>query len=614
MASPDENDELVEHARAALRRLGEAAPSREVAEAALEEIEAAWQRRPFAVGVAGEDVAARTELLNALCGGAMFERDGRGPGAAPVRVRRGAATRFAVTHRDGAVEEATLADGGEASGLRRPPAEMVRAQVGEQELELLRAERAVPRLVREVPPWWAFWLWLVRWLVVRRAQARLAAWERAKAQLAESQRALAAAEETGTAVIRGRAETRARFFERLRTLGSGSGVGRDVRELALEVTAGPLTEDVEVIELTGAALAAKVDASVRVAGGHVEVAGGERGLGRPLGSPAEAAFRIARLPIEARAQWIARRAREVLIAEIAQLGDAVARAEATLRHRLARIETLQMPAAERFVAAQLERVGTGAAASIHAVLEHAGAHLGSELAERAARWDEQLAAARAPDELKALAARIDEEGVTESKRIAEETGTLVMGGVGGSAHDLLPELFSALRQPGMPDEHAAPPRAVPALPRVPMLPSLADPAPSTFAAELSGAGKWIAGLFRSIDSRRAELRDKVRQRGERVRGGGVAVLLDAVGRELAAAVERRVAWLEAERASEQLAADGEREALRPLVEVLDDARLAERGLAERMSGLSGRAGRAEPAGPDAAPHGAIAPGAGLGPG
>lgn len=590
MASPDGSDELVEHARAALRRLGEAAPSREVTEAALAELEAAWQRRPFTIGVAGEDVAARTELLNALCGGAMFERDGRGPGAAPVRVRRGAATRFAVTHRDGAVEEATLADAGETSGIRRSHAETVRAQVGEQELELLRAERAVPRLLREVPPWWAFWLWLVRWLVVRRAQARLAAWERAKAQLAESQQALAAAEDTGTAVIRGRAETRARFFERLRTLGAGAGVGRDVRELALEVTAGPLTEDVEVIELTGAALAAKVDASVRVAGGHVEVAGGERGARRPLGPPAEAAFRIARLPIEARALWIARRAREVLIAELAQLGDAVARAEATLRHRLARIETLHMPDAEAFVAAQLERIGTQATASIHAVIEHAGVHLGSELAQRAARWDEQLAAASSPDELKALAARIDEEGVTEYRRIAEEARTLVMGGVGGSAHDLLPELFSALRQPGFPDEHATPPRTVPALPRVPMLPSLTDPAPSTFAAELSGAGKWIAGLFRSIDSRRAELRDKVRGRGERVRAAAEAELLDAepvlraalleaVGRELGAAARRRVAWLEAERASEQLAADGEREALRPLLEVLDDTRFAERGLA-----------------------------------
>ncbi len=598
MASPDPNDALVEHARAALGRLGEAAPSREAAGAALAEVEAAWRRRPFTIGVMGDDVAARTELLNALCGGGMFEREGRGPGGAPVRVRRGTATWFRASRRDGTSEDAMLVDPVESSGARRSPTAPVRAQVGDHELELLRAERAVPRLARQAPPWWAFWLWMIRWLVVRRARPRLAAWERAKDQLSESQRALAAAEETGTAVIRGRAETCARFLERLRTLGSGTGAGREVREIELEVAGGPLTDDVEVIELTGAALGAKVDVTVRAAGGHVEVAGGERGLRKALGPPAEAAFRIARLPIEARALWIARRAREVLIAEIAQLGDAVARAGVSLRHRMARIDTLHMPDAEHFVAAQLERIGTPASASIHAVIEHAGVHLGSELAQHAARWDEQLVATRTPDELKALAARIDEEGVTEYKRIAEETRTLVMGGVGGSAHDLLPELFSALRQPGFPDAHAVPPRAVPALPRVAMLPSLVDPAPSQFAGELGGAGKWIAGLFRSIDSRRAELRDKVRQRGERVRAAAEAELLDAepalrtalleaVGRELSAAVERRVAWLAAELATEQLAADGEREALRPLIEVLDDVRFAARGLQERMSELEG---------------------------
>jgi len=255
-----------------------------------------------------------------------------------------------------------------------------------------------------------------------------------------------------------------------------------------------------------------------------------------------------------------------------------------------------MSDAGSFVVAQVARVGAQASASITAVLEHAGVHLGSELAERAAHWDAQLKAASTPDELKARATKIDEESVAEYKRIAQETRMLVMGGVGGSAHDLLVELFSALRQPGLPDEHAVPARRAPALPPVAMLPSLTDPKPSTFASELSGAGQWVAGLFRSIDKRRAELRDKVRERTERVRGVAEAELRDAepalraallevCGRELAAGVERRVTWLEAELAKEQLAVDAERAALRPIAEALEAARRESRGLLERISGL-----------------------------
>jgi hypothetical protein len=230
------------------------------------------------------------------------------------------------------------------------------------------------------------------------------------------------------------------------------------------------------------------------------------------------------------------------------------------------------------------------------VLEHGGVHLGSELAQRAAQWDEQIKATTTIDELRALAVRIDEEGVAEYKRIADETRMLVMGGVGGSAHDLLSEVFSALRQPGLPDEHAVPPRGVPALAPVAMLPSLTQGAPSTFASDLSGAGKWITGLFRSIDTRRAELREKVHQRSERVRAAAEAELLNAepvlraallesVGRELEVAVERRVTWLATELAREQLAVDAERDALRPLAVALEEARRDARALQERISGI-----------------------------
>ncbi|HWU87280.1 MAG TPA: hypothetical protein VN253_08395 [Kofleriaceae bacterium] len=598
MSPPDPHDEVVAHARATLRRLGDAAPCRDAADAVLEEIEAVWRKKPFTIGVMGDDSFARTDLLNELCGGGMFDLEGRIPGCAPVRVRRGAAMRFRAAHRDGSVEEATRPAEPETPAAEpRSKVDAARAQVGQHELALVQAERAVPRLARARPPWWAFWLWPIRWLIVRRARSKLAAWQLAKDQLAVSQRELAA-EEAAAAPAPELPPLRDQFFERLRMLCSGMIGGRDVQAIELEVDGGPLPDDVEVIELSGATARLPVDVTVRVTTSHVEVASGDAGMRRALGPPVEAALGLARLPVEARARWIARRAHEVLTAQIAHLDGAVIDVEIALRNRISRLENLRMTDPDRFVPAQIERVRTQAAASIHAVLEHGGVHLGSELAQCAARWDEQLAAASTLDELRALAARIDGEGVTEYKRIADETRLLVMGGVGGSAHDLLIEVFAALRQPGLPDEHAVPPRRPPPLPPIAMLPSLSSPSPSAFAGELSGAGQWLTGLFRSVEARCTELRDKVNQRSARVRASAEAELLNAepvlraallegVERELAAGVERRTTWLANELAREQLAVDAERAALRPLVEVLEGARRDTRTLLDRISELEG---------------------------
>lgn len=584
MASPDPNDAMVEHVRGALRRLGGAAPSRAAAAAALEEIEAAWRRRPFTIAVMGADASARAALLNACCGGGLAELEERAPGHAPVRVRRGTATRFRATRRDGTLEAATVA----APGAPCSQEEVGRAQVNRQELALLRVERAAARLARQEPPRWAFWRRMIRWLVTRRARARLAAWQRAKERLALPGRSPAAEE----LVL----ESRARFFERLCLLGSGMSAGRDVREIELEVDGGPLLDDVEVIEVTGATQRTEVDLAVQVTASHVEAAGREGRLRRRLGPPAEAAPGLARLPIEARALEIARHARAVLIDESARLEGILTRTEAALQRRIARLEDLRVSDPESFISAQLARIHPRAAASIAAVLEDIVVHLDAALVRRAAGWEEQVKTAGTLDELRAVAARIDDEGVAESKWIAEETRQLVMGGVTGSAHDLLFELFSGLRHHELPDEHAVPPRGVPGLPPVAMLPSLKEPPPSRLADELGSAGKWLTGLFRSKDARRAELRDKVSRHFERVRAVAaaelraaapalLAALLETGRRELSAAIARRDAWLTAEIAREQLAGDAERAELRLLAEALDAARRDAYVVQEWIDGL-----------------------------
>jgi hypothetical protein len=586
MGMSDANDALVERIRAALRRLAEAPPTTAAATSTLAEVEAAWARRPFSIGLAGEDVFARTDLIDALCGGRFLELEGRVPGCAPVRVRRGAATRFKATRRDGTAEEMTLPTPvlPRESPHRRDEVEAVRQQVMKLELQADRAERAVPQMVRKAPPWWAFWAWIVRWFVVWRSKKRVEQWHFAKAELDMARYHLVEAEEAIPTTLGALpSQSPEQFFARLRMLCSGMIGGRDVQEVELEVTSGPLVEGVEVVELTGVAARTEVDVTVRVTTSQVQVASGESSIGRTFGPPSEAARALAKLPIEERAMWLARHAREVLLASIDKLDDEVERAEVALRNRIAHLENLKMPDAERFVSQQLARVKPQLAASILAVLEHAGVHLGSELAECARMWDALVAKASTQDELKAAAAHIDVDGPAQCKRIADETRILVVGGVGGSAHDILPELFAPLRQPGLPDEHAKPPKQVPALPPVELLPSLVLPTATGFAGELGGAGKWLTGLFRSHDARRAELREKVRQRSAHLQEVARAELLDAepklrnalleaAGRELATAVERRMEWLAKELAREQLAVTAERATLWPLVKVLDDTR------------------------------------------
>ena len=600
MGVHDPNDSLVVRIRGALKRLTDAPVTASTATATLAEVDAAWARRPFSIGIAGDDVFARTDLINGLCGAKLLELEGRVPGCAPVRIRRGTVTRFCATRRDGTTEEMTLSAAVALPAMpHRDEVEAVRHQVMQLEIKADTAERAVPKMVRKTPPWWAFWAWLVRWWVVWRSKKRVAQWQYAQAELEMARYHLVEAEEAIPTALGGMpGETPEKFYARLRMLCSGMIVGRDVQQIEIECASGPLADGVEVIELTGVAARTEVDVTVRVTSSQVQVASGESSMGRTFGPPTEAARALGKLPIEERAMWIARRVREVLLAAVDCLDDEVERAEVALRNRIAHLENLRMPDAERFVAQQLARVKPQLAASILAVLEHAGVHMGSEIAQCAQAWDALIAQANSPEALKAAAAQIDLDGVEQCKRIAEETRILVVGGVGGSAHDILPELFAPLLQPGLPEEHAQPPKRVPALPPVELLPSLTSPSATGFASDLTGAGQWFAGLFRSIDARRAEVREKVRQRSSHLMELARAELLDAepklrgalleaAGRELGMAVERRMEWLSKELAKEQLAVNAERAQLWPLVKVLDDTRKSAMHLNEIVALHSG---------------------------
>ncbi|CAN5916448.1 hypothetical protein BH11MYX3_BH11MYX3_30620 [soil metagenome] len=587
MAAPNAYDAVVEQAVDALRRLADDPPASEAARAELAELRAEWRRRPFTVGLAGQ-VGSRTDLIDRLCGGGMFERDGRVPGCAAIRVRRGPVTKFRAVSSDGSAEELSLpALPAAPVTAPRSHAEITREEVAGRQAVAERADAAVPRLVRVPPPRWAFWLWLLRWWYLLTARAAIAARERAHREYARSRRELAAAVDEVSTVVSTLPDARDEFFTRLSVLSSGMLAGRDVRTLEIDVADGPLPADVEVIETV---TDDEVDELVTLSGDEVPLAG----TTRRIGTIPELIASLGTLPYERRAIQLVRRASAVVAAEVGRLDDLIAHAEIERRNRIASLENLRLHDPTGFSQAQLARASGPLGSSIHAVLEHAGVHLSSELVQCATTWVELVDAAQNPDELKAAAAKIDDQLTAATRRIGEETRLLVVGGVGGCAYDLLLELFAPLRDPALPDEYTQPPRTVPALPPVEMLPSLNAPSTSRFADELAGAGKWLAGLFRSIDARRAELRTKVEHRASHLREVAEAEMLDAeprlrealretLARELSAAVERRSAWVARQLAQEQLAVDAERSAVRPLADAVEQARRDARGLAATVA-------------------------------
>src|SRR5882724_10161921 len=138
---------LVASAVAALRRLGALHPPADAGRIARE-LEAVWIRTPFVAGLAG-DLAARTALVNFLCGRKAFDANAREHGAA-LRLSRGEGTKFHATRDDGSSEEHSLpveVDGEEAAG-RRERVAGARAQLAEREIALDRVAQGLPRALR----------------------------------------------------------------------------------------------------------------------------------------------------------------------------------------------------------------------------------------------------------------------------------------------------------------------------------------------------------------------------------------------------------------------------------------------------------------------------------
>jgi hypothetical protein len=547
---------LFEHTRRALDGLRDVATIPDLAI----RIESVWARRPREIGLDGDDLAARTALIDALHDTPVLVK--RAPGGPPIRIRRGPIVRVRGTRADGSVvEHALVVHGDEDLAAERDAARRsddARAELATREVALERAAAAVPGFVRTRPAGWRVLLWPIWWLLTWLRRRQLA--ERAEAgEAVELARRAARAVDDERAGLGQHAERDAAAYS---AAVHALATTRDLVELELEVTSDHLDTGVELCEL-GAARAS-FDAVVIVAGGSIRAPGGE-----PIGGYDSIAG-LGAFAAAARAMKLARRACKTIALAVTALDEQLAHAESSFDARIAALEVHRIPDAAAFIAEQLALVRPQIVTSVNAVIEHASAHLGAELAAFGEEWIRGIGASATNDALKETIARIETTAAATLQRIADETRTLVVGGGGGSAHDLYPTLVAPLVTRGLPDAVAAR-RSAPALPELAVLPRLS----STPIAKLSG--QWLGGLFRSFDTRRSAVREKAHAQIEQFRELATAELLDveprlhaaieqALAPELVAACERQAAALASALAAEQAQIAAERLQLAPVVE------------------------------------------------
>lgn len=499
-----------------------------------DDIHRTWRQSPYIVALTG-DVQARTELVNSLCGERLLDPFDRAPGSAPLRLRHGDKLACRIHYPDRTQEVRVPVSEPAIGGRDDARTELATDQQAEQEVE-----RALPVLVRNRPAAWAFWLWFVRVFLLLAHRDRLATWRTRKAATAESRRKLETIEEQAAQREKRERAARNKFHNEVRVHASGQGV----REVEIAMPAMP-----DGVDLVESAIEADftIDASK-----SVDVA--------TLRETAAAA----------RAAHLERRAHAALHRLRGELDEVLSRAEGELRGRLKAVEKYAFTMERtRYTTEQLDRIKPHLMASTTAAMEHASTHLGASLAELASEWVGKVAAATNTDELKTAIIAIEEQWTAAPQRIAEEVRMLAMGGAGGVARDLYPELVAPLRDYGLPEAHLQIPKRAPAVTPVAMLPSLANPSTAKIG------GSWLTGLFKSFDARRTEVREQVHARLEHMREVAAAELLDAepklhaaIGQalavELARALDLQCDWYMGRLAEEREATDLERAKLLPI--------------------------------------------------
>jgi len=545
-------------------------------------IESVWARQPREIGLDGTDLAARTALIDALTDTPILRT--RAVGGPPIRIRRGSVTRVRGKRGDGSIVEHTLVAraledaAAERDALRRR--DEARANLAAREVALEKASSSLPGFVRTRPTGWRILLWPIWWLLAKLRRRALADHAAADETLEQARRASAAVDaELAELSVRAKRDADA-FAAAVRTLASA----KDLVELELEVTSDRLDFGVELCEV--GSRGATFDAIVLVEGGAILAPGGAAigGYDKVAGLGAFASA--------ARAMKLARRACKTIALRVSALDEQLAHAETSFDERIAKLDAQRIPDPTSFVASQLALVRPQIVTSVNAVIEHASVHLGAELAALGEEWIGGLGGCTSNEALKETISKIETTAPASLQRIADETRRLVIGGGGGSAHDLYPALVAPLVARGLPDPSGVR-RAAPVLPAVPVLPRLA----TTALAKLSG--QWFSGLFQSFETKKAEAREKTHAEIEKLRELASAELLDVEPRlhaaieqalepQLVAAWERQASALDAALAAERAAIAEERANLARVVAQRDRAHQILLDLRAELAALEAR--------------------------
>lgn len=616
--------EVVELARAAVRRLSEAAPAAEDALAALASIERVGGGPPYTVAVAG-DLAARTALLNCLAGEPLFDPDRHDPARVVMTLRRGAATTLRARRRDGSVEQLARAAGPQtAPTARSDPATGVAARAaaaGPGNAPAHDVDLGTAARVRR-PPWWAFWRWLAVWF--------RAWWTRPRGLLPASTGSLASAPPDPPAhgaISDARSRgvgTVARTVER-----AGRGdpprhqlvdalkrwfADEAVERVFVEVDGGPLPDKVVMIELPSRGDAMSLDAVVADA---CLVACSERGFAmtdqletvmtivphlfvvgaaalpagcdpraRLLGGFEAVAPELTRIATIERALAAGRRASAVLWSGYALLDRMVSDAESGFRVRVVRLEGTRIASPDDYTAAALARVRQAVVEHAHHGIRRALAQLDAAIDRFGADWSARLRDAASVDALRAAAAQLDEESPAVLQTAQAAALRALIDDLTEHAHAHYHELVSALRQGSTRAD------AVPSWLTIEV--RVGD---MTSGTKLGTVAPRLTSLFRSLDALKADAGAQLEQRIAKLRQVASANLRDAEPRlepavtgtlaiALRAEVERHAAWLEAELARERTAIDAERAQLTVLAGIRDAARTDHRQLTAALDTLA----------------------------
>jgi hypothetical protein len=533
-----ERSSLVAETVAALREAAVAARTPELMIRVAQEIEKAAKREPWMLGIRGDELADVTALFDHMAGGGLLEA--RAPGCPALRLRHGKRTGF-VAFRD-----------------RAPPEELSMLSV----LEAAKRDSR-PRLEEHHTRPHA-----------KGALARVLAWLRSLVARVFRRPQLPPAIGPDA------------FVARLRELAAGPGDG--VVEIVLNVADGPLSPNIEVIELGEASDTGQLDAVLVVAGAQLCAPDSARAS---VGELRRAIAALPELIENARAMKLAARALDAT-AQIVAAVDAEDRAAAAdLAGRIADLEDLRVADPEGFARDQITRVRAQIFPSVAMVMQHVAAHMGSDLVQLGNEWRAAIGGVSTGGELGDAVGKINETSAASVRRIAEDVRLLVMGGVAGCVRDLFADVVAPLRKRGMSEALARPRPDAPPLPPVPVLPSLANPS----AMKVGSAG-WFGALFRSVESRRTDIREKVEHHIARIEEIANAEMRDAepalhtaveaaLADELAAALDRHRVWVDGAIAAEHAEFALQREAVAARTARVDAARREVARLREALAQL-----------------------------